>query len=260
MICYCTDHSDAYIKKFKDEDVICAFTCLLDKLRTLFGEVDFMQLKSGCIQRGTLLPSDFKQKIREANELDALLDALDNPLYCNWLNTRLLKRIVKTVDIPEAEKLIQIYESCVYSRKISDVIMYFNTRWFNKSHVSKVTAKINANYEVLTVADIIRYCQKLECNMRICAGTVTAAKCDPGCLQVTCVIPVHCALHAYETAKTNFLNFRQFHIRYIEIESFPKVFAMKFAKEINLDKSTSGILICQLATYMYGICNDVLSQ
>ena len=202
-----------------------------------------MQLKRACIQRGTLLSKDFKQEIREANELDALLDTLDNPLYCNWLNTRLLKRIVKTIDIPEAERLILAYENCVYSRKVSDVMTHFDSRCFKESHVSLVNIKISTRFESLTVADIIDYCQKLECNMGVCAGTVTAAQCQPGCLLITCVIPVHCALHAYETAKSNFLNFRQFHIQYIEIESFPKVFALKFAKESNLDILISGTLM-----------------
>ena len=202
--------------------------------------MDFTVLKRACIQRGTLLSSDFKQQIKAANELDDLLDALDNPMYCNWLNTRLLKRIVKTIDFPEAEHLIQAYESCVYSRKVSDVMTHFDSRCFNQSHVSSVVAKINAKLESLTVADVIEHCQKLEHNMGVCAGSVTAVKCQPGCLQITCVIPMYCAFHAYETAKTNFLKFRQFHIQYIEVESFPKVFALKFPN--NLIDLTSGIV------------------
>ena len=248
-ICYCTDHLDAYTKIFEDDDVNAAFAHLFYKLSILFGEVDFTQLKRACIQRGTLLSNDFKQEIKEANELDALLDALDNPLYCNWLNTHLLKRIVKTIHIPEAAHLIQAYEKCVYSRKVSDVIMHFDPRCFKQSHVSKVIAKITTKFESLTVADIVDYCQTLECNiMGVCAGTVTAAQCQPGCLLITCVIPIQCALHAYETAKRNFLNFRQFHIQYIEIESFPKVFALKFAKVNHLDELLSGILMYQLTS------------
>ena len=246
VICYCAENTSAYTKKFEDDDVTCAFACLFNKLGTLFGQVDFTQLKRACIQRGTLLPNEFKQKIREANELDALLDALDNPLYCNWLNTRLLKRIVKTIDIPEAEQLIQTYENCVYSRKVSDVKMHFDSRCFEKSLVTLVSAKINAKFESLTVADIIDYCQKLEFNMGVDNGTVTATQCQRGCLLITCVIPMHCALYAYKTAKTTFLNFRQFHIQYIEIESFPKVFALKFAKESHSDNLTAGILIYHL--------------
>ena len=247
-ICYCTDHPDAHTKIFEDDDVNAAFAHLFYKLSILFGEVDFTQLKRAFIQRGTLLSNDFKQEIKEANELDALLDALDNPVYCNWLNTHLLKRIVKTIHIPEADRLIQAYEKCVYSRKVSDVMMYIDPRCFKESHVSLVNIKITKKFDSLTVADIIKYCQKLECTMGVPAGTVTATQCQPGCLLITCVIPIHCVLHAYETAKHNFLNFRQFHIQYIEIESFPKVFALKFAKEDHLDELLSGILMYQLTS------------
>ena len=190
-----------------------------------------MQLKAACMQRGTPLPVEFKQQIMAAGKLDDLLNVLDNPMYCNWLNTRLLMRIVKTVDIPEAKHLIQVYEECVYSRKVSDVKTHFRSGYFKQSHVSFVTTKINALHNDLTVADIIKYCQELEEDMGVCAGSITATECKPGCLLITCVIPIRCALYAYETAKANFLKFRQSHIQYIEIESYPKIFAIKFSTE-----------------------------
>ena len=206
---------------------------MFNKLRILFDEVNFTQLKNACIQRGTRLPSEFKQQIKAANKLDDLLDVLDNPMYCNWINICLLKRIVKTIDIPEAKNLIQAYESCVYTRKVSDVGIHFHSDYFKPSHVSLVNAKIVRSFTNLTVADIIKYCERLESNMGVYAGSVTATECQAGCLQITCVIPLHCALHAYEMAKTNFLKFRQFHIQYIEIESFPKVFALNFQSYLN---------------------------
>ena len=249
VICDFTDHPNTYSEKFEDDDVVAAFAYLFNKLADLFGEVNFMKLKSACIQRGTLLPSEFKERIKAAVQLDDLLDVLDNPVYCNWLNTRLLKRIVKSVDIPEAKHLIQAYENCVYSRKVSDVMMYFNSRCFNPSHVSLVNVKIVRSFKSLTVADIIRFCEKLESDMGLYAGSVTATECQPGCLQITCVIPIHCALFAYEMAKTNFIKFRQFHIQYIEIVSFPKVFALKFSIKEN-DKLTIGtVMFIAIASY-----------
>ena len=207
-------------------------------LGILFGEVNFVKLKNACIQRGTPLPSEFKQKIKAADKLEDLLDALDDPMYCNWLNTRLLKRIVKIINIPKAEHLIQVYEKCVYPRKLSDVRKHFRSNYFDPSHVSLVKAKIVALFKSLTVYDIINYCQELEDDMGIYTGSVTATECQPGCLQITCVIPLHCASLAYEMAKINFLKFRQSHIQYIEIESFPKVFALRFS----IKESISNIL------------------
>ena len=119
------------------------------------------------MQRGTLLPSEFKQKIKAAVELDDLIDVLDNPLYCNWLNIRLLKRIVKTLNIQEGKPLIQAYEKCVYSRKVSDVKMYLHSDYFKQSHVPLVNAMIIKSFESLTVADIIRYCDILDSNVGV---------------------------------------------------------------------------------------------
>ena len=214
--------------------------------------MNFTQLKNACIQRGTRLPNEFKQQIKAANKLDDLLDVLDNPVYCNWLNIRLLKRIVKTIDIPEAKRLIQVYEECVYSRKVSEVEIHFHSDYFKQSHVSLVKAKINTWFKNLTVADIIKYCQELENDMGVYAGSVTATECQPGCLQITCVIPLYCALLAYEMANINFLKFRKSHIQYIEIDSFPKVFALRFsAKESSLDMLTSGSSIANVAMTLY---------
>ena len=204
----------------------------------MFGKVNFTQLKNASIQRGTRLPNEFKQQIKAAVELDDLLDVLDNPVYCNWLNIRILKRIVRTIDIQEAEHLIQAYEKCVYSRKVSEVEMYFHSDYFKQSHVSLVNAKIVTSFESLTVEDIIKYCQRLESNMGVGAGSVTATECQCGCLLISCVIPIHCALHAYETAKGNYLQFRQFHIQSIEIKPFPKIYSLNIS--VNLDELTSG--------------------
>ena len=232
------DHLDDCIREFEDNDVVGAFVYLLAKLRTLFSEVDFTQLKNAFLQRGASPPKEFKQQVREAMQLDDLLEVLDDPMYCNWLNIRLLKRIVKAIDIPQAKKLIQAYESSVHSRKVSDVMKYFDSKCFKSSHVSKVDAKIVSSFESLKVADIVTYCETLESNMGVYAGSVTAIESQRSCLLITCVIPIHCTLLAYEMIKINFFKFRQFHIHYIEIESFPKVFALKCsAKENNGDSS-----------------------
>ena len=226
----------------------------------MFGKVDFSKLKDAFIQRGTLIPSEFKRQIMAAVKLDDLLNVLDNPMYCNWLNIRVLKRIIKIIDIQEAKHLIQAYEKSVYSRKYSDVEAYFRSDYFKEAHVSLVNAKILASFESLIVADVVKFCERLESDMGVHAGSVTATKCQPGCLQITCVIPIHCALHAYETAKTNFLKFRQFHIQYIEIESFPKVFALNFdiQEKYNLDKIISGALVCKL--WMFLLSVDPVAQ
>ena len=65
----------------------------------LLSKADFTELKNVCMLRGAPLPREFKQQIRAAQKLDDIFDVLDNPLYCNWLNVHLLKRIAKILKI-----------------------------------------------------------------------------------------------------------------------------------------------------------------
>ena len=88
----------ANIDELKDENVVGAFTYLFSKLEILFSKADCVELKCVCMLRGAPLPREFKQQIRAAQELDDIFDVLDNPLYCNWLNVRLLKRIAKNIE------------------------------------------------------------------------------------------------------------------------------------------------------------------
>ena len=216
---------------------MAAFVYLFQRLGILFSTVDFVTLKSICIFRGSSLPRNFKQQIRAAQELDDILDALDNPMYCNWLNVRILKRISINSHNQPAVELIQTYEDSVYSRKASDVKKYFSL-CFDENTVSLIETKINSHHGNITVKQIIEFCEKIEKMMDIDVGTASVVSSDPGCLKITIVIPLHCTLHVFEMAKKNYLKLRQFHIQYMEIESFPKVYAFNYPDSRN----TSGIL------------------
>ena len=250
---YCfTDFVD--IDKIKEENVVGAFTYLFHTLGILFARVDFTKLKSVCMLRGAPLPQEFKQKIRAAQELDDILDALDDPLYCNWCNVRLLKRIAKNINNQKAERLIQIYEDNVYSRKVSDVKQYFKA-CFDEKTVSKVEIKINKRPD-LTMKQVIDYCEKIENIIDIYTGAASVTDSNPGCLKITVVIPIHCSLHAFKMAKNNFFKFRQIHVQYLEIESFPKVFAIDYLDKENtlealsLNTPNCKFPIVYIATYI----------
>ena len=236
---------DIDIEKIKDKNVILAFTYLFSRLGLLFADVDFVTLKSVCMFRGsTSLPKEYKQQMRAAQELDDILDALDNPLYCNWLNVRILKRISMHSDNQPAVKLIQTYENSIYPRKASDVKDYFSSA-FDENAVSKIETEINGDYENTTVKQIIEVCEKIEIIMDIYRGAVSVTSAGPGCLKITIVIPLDCSLHAFKMAKKNFLKLRQLHIQYVEIESFPKVYALNYPAELTPAISSSSIL-CKL--------------
>ena len=196
----------------------------------MFDEVEFKKFKQICALRGADCPQDFRKQMQEARTLDDILEILEKPNYCNWLNIRLLKRIVRLTEIPEAQRLLDAYEKCLYSKKVSEVRPYFRSIYFDPKHLSKVEAKINKHAEMLVVSDVIRFCEMLESDLKFPEGSVIATDCDSGCFKLTCIIPVQCASHAYRMARKNIYKFRKFHIQYLQIEPFQKIYALNYHK------------------------------
>jgi len=236
------DDHDSYTEKFKqDNDAVGAFTYLLYKLAALFDEeIEFEKLKSICALRGANYPHDFKKEMQAAETLNDILDVLEKPCYCNWLNIRLLRRIVRLTEIPEAQALLDAYEKVLYSKKVSEVMPYFKSEYFKDSkHFSEVKAKINRSIDTLIVSDVIKFCQMLESDLNLPEGSIIATDCDDGCFKFSCLIPVQYAFYAYKMAKENYFRFRKLHIRYLEIESFQKLFAMSYS----MSKESSSLVL-----------------
>jgi len=186
-------------------------------------------LKQWCHLKGINYPPQYFTDIQAAEELEDILNTLGDPRYSNWLNIRLLKRIVKLTNIPKARKLINAYEECLHSKKASEVKQFLGTRYINPDHASKVLAKVNGgNSEKLFVSKLMKYCEYLEDTiLETSNGSVNIADFSDGCLTIKCIIPMYCLLHAYKMAERNYLRFRHLHIQYIEIEPFPKLFGLR---------------------------------
>ena len=230
-------------EKLKDEDVVGAYTYLLKQLWSLFDKVEFTEFKRACMLRGAPLQKEYKDQVEKAKVVDDIFKMFDNNIYCNWLNVRLLKRIAKNIDNEKAVKYIEIYEECAHSKKVSDVKKYFPI-CFDESTMTVITVEINKKHDI-TVREIIKNCEEIEKIMDLYVGAASAISSGPGCLKITIVIPLHCTLHAFKMAKMNFLKFRQFHIQYLEIESYPKVFALNHPdKENSLAVLSSTKLQC----------------
>ena len=195
----------------------------------LFEKVDFEKLKKNCTSRVAGYPEDFRKQMQAAERLNDIIDILEKPSYCNWLNIRLLRRIVKLTDISEAQRLIDTYEKCLYTRKVSDVRPYFKSIYFDQDHFSKVEAKINRNAEKIRVSDVIKFCQDLESDLKLPEGSFVITGSNTGCFEITCVIPAQCAFYVNDIVKRRIFKFRRLHIQYFIIESFKKHFYCRAA-------------------------------
>ena len=118
--------------------------------------------------------------------------------------------------------------------------------------MSLIEVKINKSHEDLTIRQIFNYCKELENVMDIYTGAVSVTDINPGCLKITIIIPLHCSLHAFNMVKKNFLKLRQCNIQYLEIESFPKVFAHNHnGNENTLAKFSLNSLQCTFVSLIH---------
>ena len=258
---YFPEFPNPYVKIFeRSHDVVGAFGLLFTKLIILFSKIDFVELKEICELQGTNPPEKFVEQIQAAKNSDDIFQTLKNPIHCNWFNVRLLRRIVMQTEDPEALELMDAYEKYLHPRKVSDVIVYFQTFCFSDKHVSPVMIKINKKANEVTVLDVIMYCESLESDIHSITESFNVTNFTDGCLTVTCIIPLYCLLHVYEMAKKVYLRFRQLHIQCLHIESFPKVFALQVEmekKRLSVLESTTNECKCYTCIvdfiYMIGL-------
>ena len=216
---------DKKIEQYADENnPLGAFTCLFVNLGELFQQEDFNKIKQTCLLRGVGFSPDFREKMKAATNTDEVLDVLDDfHLYCNWLNIRYLKMIVRNSGMSKAEKLINRFEEHFYSKKVSDVKGYIDSKSFDPKYVHIIRLKINTNDTNLTVEKLTDYCRELE-NMGLPEGSVTPTDPgQPGCLLLSCATPLHLCLLAYKMIKSNSFKLHRLHIQFVQVDSYPKI-------------------------------------
>ena len=214
-----------YKERFSEDDVEASFLYLLSKLEALWSEVDFSELRKIC-KRDDRLSNELRSDVKKAPNLEETFDLLTTSPFCTWLELRILKRMAKVANVPEASDMINIFEECVHKRKCSEVKPYFKKRYINPDHLTVVEAKLNKSADDLIVSDLIKFCHKLESIFGIPAESSIPISSEEGCLEICFAIPTYCCLHAYEIAKSNFFELRPIHIRYLQIGIFPRIYAV----------------------------------
>ena len=215
----------------KDDDPLGAFSFLMLKLEILFEQKGFQYIQPFCeVKNGEYSPA-FLSQVKNAKSTNELFIAFSsNHLYCNWLNTRLLKIIATNARISEAVRLIQSYEERFYSKAASCIKRYqYKVEYFITADICvKVLTKINVNGKNTTIKQLIEYISNLEYLMGLPEGSLNLESLTEfACIELNCFIPSHCSLHAHRMSEKNHFMFRQFHIQYIKIQQFDKVWAMK---------------------------------
>ena len=181
------------------------------------------QMGISCIQ----LPDDLKAKIKEAMQLEDLLDALFESKYWNFADLRLIRILVISSRILEAKNLVNKYKETFFGTKLIDALRIFTKDLPSqcRKYACKVGIKLSKEPDQITIADLAQNVAILEAViMDIEKGSCALHHIEEKCVKIHLLIPIQCSYHAYKSALSNRHRFHSLHIQYIQIESYPVIY------------------------------------
>ena len=180
------------------------------------------------IPLGVQLPDNLKRKIKKAEQVEKLLDALVKSKFWNFADLRLIDILVFSSGIREAKELVDRYKEVFFSTKLTDILstgVKVHPPNKHEKYVCRVGQKISKEPHEITVADLSKYCTNLEkVIMDINKGSCVLDHVKRGCVEIYWLIPIRCSYHAYKSALNNRHKFHSLHLQYLKIESYPVIY------------------------------------
>ena len=233
-----------------------AFISLTSNVSRLLQNEYFPPIRRSCIEQmktpsGAQLSPDMIQKIKAANDLNALLDILVDCPYWSWIDLRLLEAIVAASGSSVAKGFVNSYRNAIFSKKLLEVLPSIPNTEVKDAYYSKIISKVQKDVEQITVSDLLKFQYHLETViMDIASGTCSLAYIKEGCIEVHWLVPMHCIDHAYQSACLKSHKFHEFHLLYLQIGRhgvihYPSVLhhSRTATPEISLPDTASEILV-----------------
>ena len=206
-----------------------AFISLTSNVSRLLQNEYFPPIRRSCIEqmktpRGAQLSPDMIQKIKAANDLNALLDILVDCPYWSWIDLRLLEAMVAASGSSVAKGFVTSYRNAIFSKKLLEVLNIPNTE-HKDAYYSKIVSKVQKDIEQITVSDLLKFQYHLETViMGLANGTCLLASIKEGYNEIHWLVPTHCIDHAYQSAYLKHHKFHEFHLQYLQIEGYRIIF------------------------------------
>ena len=181
---------------FQKRDPTCAFTLLFDKLCETLKCIDFKRVRKACLLGNSKsLPDDLKNKIKESSNCDDLFDILaEYPLYCNWINIRLLEKIA--VIHPPADALIKQYKDEVFLRTLKEILIYIPLVIVFEGQHKTVKEKFQRDDSEVKMIDILEHCKKIEQQLSEENEVLLINSISHGCIEICWLLPNKFVEHA----------------------------------------------------------------
>ena len=216
--------------KSQFSNVRTAFVYLTSNVGKLLQNADFYAIRRSCIEQintpsGAQLSPDMVQKIKAANNLNALLDTLAESPYWSWIDLRLLEAMVTASGSRVAKDLLASYQNGVFSKKLIEVLPSVPNREIKDAFYSKIVSKIKKDLEQITVFDLLKFQTELETEiMDLKNGTCALARIGEGSIVIHWFVPTHCIDDAYESACLKRHKFSTLNLQYLQIGTHRKIY------------------------------------
>ena len=180
---------------------------------------EFALLRGACVKPDKLaskLPRKFISKINATKNLDELLAVLIESDYCNWINIRMLERMVVLSCQTEAEELIAKYKRIIFSKKLADILEDIPNLEVTDDYYVKVRDKWDKDFEDITVEDITKRWSKLQRIFDVKNAEMLLKNLTKGSVEIVWLIPVELAYHARLSAFKNWCDLED--VSYLSID------------------------------------------
>ena len=167
----------------------------------MYNKVQFEDLHRACIENvntpfGVKLPYSLVESIKATKSLQDLFDELVSSPYWNWINIRMLEKMVNVSRIPEASQLVSQYKETVFSRKLSVLFKQIPKFLIPSDYYTKVLQKWNKSLYEVTVKDLVSHWYQMEEVFGTKEPTLLLDCVLDGCVEIHWYIPTELMLHA----------------------------------------------------------------
>ena len=219
------------------ENVQQIFQKLITVITSLLRVTSIIDLRRACIIQSSgpsavKFSEDLIHDIRSAKNIDSLMDVLAFRGLLTWTDTRLLETLASVSSIPEPLQLIKDYKSFVYAKNMFEILPNSPDISTKRAYVQKLCCKINVSADELTVHKLMDFTNVLEAViLDINEGLLVIDRIKEGCIEIHFYIPVCLFRHAYQSALENTKKFSNLHIRYLDFNGYPKIYAVQSSKK-----------------------------
>ena len=206
-----------------------AFIALQTKMRALLIKAHFGDLRRACIAQkntpgGVELSPNLVGEIKRAKNIDDLLDLLVDSPYWSWIDLRIMKALVAASGSFQAQKLLSNYKAAVFSKRLIDVLPDMPSKEMKEYYYTKIVTKLRKDPNTMTVADLWEFQSQLEkVIMDINRGVLVLEHLEEGCVETHWYIPTSLVDKAYQNARANQYQFKDYSMLYLKIGHYPVI-------------------------------------